>query len=184
MFLSPRYGCTLRASSTRDIITMAGITRFGFLAMAVAFHLVYILSIFDIYFVSPIVSGMRLFKVEREEGATAPADRLVLFVGKQLLSRVHVLIPRRRCPCLLNVYSFQAMDCGPTRHSNPSPIPIPSRTMISHRDPSPRFSDRGSSNMEHSESPTPECRPNPGLATWLSSPGCTKMCRRLRRVGS
>ncbi|MBE3045331.1 hypothetical protein IMZ48_22825 [Candidatus Bathyarchaeota archaeon] len=62
---------------------MAGITRFGFLAIAVAFHLVYILSIFDIYFVSPIVSGMRLFKVERTgPSAQSPADRLVLFVGE------------------------------------------------------------------------------------------------------
>lgn len=62
---------------------MAGITRFGFLAIAMAFHLVYILSIFDIYFVSPIVSGMRLFKVEQKgPSAQAPADRLVLFVGE------------------------------------------------------------------------------------------------------
>lgn len=61
---------------------MAGISRFGFLAIAVAFHLVYILSIFDIYFVSPIVSGMRLFKVERKSPAQPPADRLVLFVGE------------------------------------------------------------------------------------------------------
>lgn len=62
---------------------MAGITRFAYLAIAVAFHLVYILSIFDIYFVSPIVSGMRLFKVERKgPDAEPPADRLVLFVGE------------------------------------------------------------------------------------------------------
>ena len=61
---------------------MAGITRFGFLALAVVFHLVYILSIFDIYFVSPIVSGMRLFKVERKDSVQPPADRLVLYVGE------------------------------------------------------------------------------------------------------
>lgn len=60
---------------------MAAFTRFGFLALAVVFHLVYILSIFDIYFVSPVVSGMRLFAVEREPSVKAPADRLVLFVG-------------------------------------------------------------------------------------------------------
>lgn len=63
---------------------MAALARFGFLATAVIFHLVYILSIFDIYFVSPIVSGMRLFGVEREAHTKAPADRLVLFVGKRL----------------------------------------------------------------------------------------------------
>jgi GPI ethanolamine phosphate transferase 1 len=61
---------------------MAGITRAGFLAIAVAFHLIYIYSIFDIYFVSPIVSGMREYQVERPVGVQAPAKRLVLFVGK------------------------------------------------------------------------------------------------------
>ncbi|KAK7415609.1 Glycosyl phosphatidyl inositol anchor synthesis [Neonectria punicea] len=63
---------------------MAGFNRFGFLAIAVVFHAVYIFSIFDIYFVSPIVSGMQLFGVQRPEGAKAPADRLVLFVGDGL----------------------------------------------------------------------------------------------------
>ena len=62
---------------------MAGSSRIGFMAIAVAFHLVYILSIFDIYFVSPIVTGMQLFGVERTaDSPKAPADRLVLFVGK------------------------------------------------------------------------------------------------------
>lgn len=60
---------------------MAALLRFRFLAIAVVFHLVYIYSIFDIYFVSPIVSGMRLFQIERPESSPAPADRLMLFVG-------------------------------------------------------------------------------------------------------
>ncbi|OTA90287.1 hypothetical protein M434DRAFT_398066 [Hypoxylon sp. CO27-5] len=63
---------------------MAGTSRFRFLAIAVVFHLIYIYSIFDIYFVSPIVSGMQLFRVERPAGVKAPADRLVLFVGDGL----------------------------------------------------------------------------------------------------
>jgi phosphatidylinositol glycan class N len=63
---------------------MAALSRLGFLALAVVFHLVYIASIFDIYFVSPIVSGMRLYGIEREAPAKAPADRLVLFVGDGL----------------------------------------------------------------------------------------------------
>ncbi|KAH6899065.1 Phosphatidylinositolglycan class N-domain-containing protein [Thelonectria olida] len=63
---------------------MAGFNRFGFLAIAVVFHLVYIFSIFDIYFVSPIVSGMRLHGVQRPETSKPPADRLVLFVGDGL----------------------------------------------------------------------------------------------------
>jgi phosphatidylinositol glycan class N len=56
---------------------MAALPRARFLAIAVVFHLVYIYSIFDIYFVSPIVSGMREFSVPGE----APAKRLVLYVG-------------------------------------------------------------------------------------------------------
>jgi phosphatidylinositol glycan class N len=69
-------------------VDMAGLNRFGFLATAIVFHLVYILSIFDIYFVSPIVSGMRLVGVERPDHVKPPADRLVLFVGtvKRIIS--------------------------------------------------------------------------------------------------
>lgn len=63
---------------------MARLGRFGFLGVAVVFHLVYINSIFDIYFVSPIVSGMKPFGVERGSGIEAPAKRLVLFVGDGL----------------------------------------------------------------------------------------------------
>ncbi|KAI3402246.1 hypothetical protein diail_175 [Diaporthe ilicicola] len=63
---------------------MARFPRFRFLALAVVFHLIYIYSIFDIYFVSPVVSGMRLFAVERPAPSKAPADRLVLFVGDGL----------------------------------------------------------------------------------------------------
>ena len=63
---------------------MARLGRFGFLGLAVVFHVVYIASIFDIYFVSPIVHGMRSFGVERDNGAEIPAKRLVLFVGDGL----------------------------------------------------------------------------------------------------
>ncbi|KAL8682265.1 MAG: hypothetical protein Q9186_001634 [Xanthomendoza sp. 1 TL-2023] len=63
---------------------MARLGRFGFLAVAIVFHLIYIRSIFDIYFVSPIVSGMRSFAVKRGSDSEAPAQRLVLFVGDGL----------------------------------------------------------------------------------------------------
>ncbi|WQF80066.1 Putative sulfatase, GPI ethanolamine phosphate transferase 1 [Colletotrichum destructivum] len=63
---------------------MAVSSRAGFLAVAVVFHLVYIYSIFDIYFVSPIVSGMKLVQIDRSDHVKAPADRLVLFVGDGL----------------------------------------------------------------------------------------------------
>jgi phosphatidylinositol glycan class N len=72
---------------------MVRVNRFGFLAIAVAFHFVYIWSIFDIYFVSPIVSGMREFQVERPNGVEAPAKRLVLFVGLLL----HQVLSKRSC---------------------------------------------------------------------------------------
>lgn len=57
---------------------MAQSGRYRLLIVAVVFHLVYIYSIFSIYFVSPIVHGMREHCVETQE---APAKRLVLFVG-------------------------------------------------------------------------------------------------------
>ena len=63
---------------------MARLGRGAFLALAVVFHVVYIYSIFDIYFVSPVVSGMRAHNVQRKPGASPPAKRLVLFVGDGL----------------------------------------------------------------------------------------------------
>lgn len=63
---------------------MARLNRFGFVVIAVGFHLVYIASIFDIYFVSPIVHGMQAYSVPRSNGAKAPAQRLVLIVGDGL----------------------------------------------------------------------------------------------------
>jgi GPI ethanolamine phosphate transferase 1 len=63
---------------------MAKFGRSAFLAIAVFFHVIYIFSIFDIYFVSPVVSGMRAYDVERKQGAQPPAKRLVLFVGDGL----------------------------------------------------------------------------------------------------
>lgn len=58
--------------------TMAQFGRYRFLIVAVVFHLIYIYSIFSIYFVSPVVHGMREHRIETQE---APAKRLVLFVG-------------------------------------------------------------------------------------------------------
>ncbi|KAK3719319.1 Glycosyl phosphatidyl inositol anchor synthesis [Vermiconidia calcicola] len=60
---------------------MARIGRLAFLAFAVAFHVVYMFSIFDVYFVSPIVGGIKAFRVDTPK---APAKRLVLYVGDGL----------------------------------------------------------------------------------------------------
>ena len=63
---------------------MARVNRFTFVTIAVVFHLVYIASIFDIYFVSPIVHGMGAYSIPRRPGTEAPAKRLVLYVGDGL----------------------------------------------------------------------------------------------------
>ena len=63
---------------------MARLGRVRFLTLAVIFHLIYVYSIFDIYFVSPIVSGMKEYGVDRDPGTKAPAKRLFLFVGDGL----------------------------------------------------------------------------------------------------
>lgn len=55
----------LRASST------------SILLLGLAFHLVYILSVFDCYFTSPVVHGMQHFRA-----GGGPAKRLVLIVGE------------------------------------------------------------------------------------------------------
>ncbi|KFX93247.1 hypothetical protein O988_06906, partial [Pseudogymnoascus sp. VKM F-3808] len=80
------YARVVKALTEKPItvLDMARVTRFGFLATAVVFHLVYIFSIFDIYFVSPIVSGMHQFEIERPKDVEAPAKRLVLYVGDGL----------------------------------------------------------------------------------------------------
>lgn len=57
---------------------MARLKRSQFLGIAVVFHLLYVYSIFDIYFVSPVVGGMKAHRVQ----ASPPAQRVVLFVGR------------------------------------------------------------------------------------------------------
>lgn len=60
---------------------MARLSRLQFLGVAVVFHLLYICSIFDTYFVSSVVNGMNSYRVETPEPS---AKRVVLFIGMYL----------------------------------------------------------------------------------------------------
>lgn len=60
------------------------------LVVGLLFHLVYMLSIFDIYFRSPLVQGIEPIPPTAE----APAKRLVLFVGIQIPSSILIMIDR------------------------------------------------------------------------------------------
>ena len=114
---------------------MARLGRGGFLALAVVFHLVYIYSIFDIYFVSPIVHGMQAYRVEQHH---APAKRLVLYVGDGLRADK----------------AFQSFpDPSPPDPSNPDLTPRPLAPYIRSR-----VLEHGTFGVSHTRVPT-ESRP-------------------------
>jgi hypothetical protein len=92
---------------------MARLGRMGFLALAVVFHVVYLFSIFDIYFVSPIVTGMRPFSVDTPE---APAKRLVLYVGMHAIEYFVVTYTQ--------LTQSQVTAFAPTRPSNTFLTPL------------------------------------------------------------
>ncbi|KAB8228299.1 GPI ethanolamine phosphate transferase 1 [Aspergillus alliaceus] len=57
---------------------MARLSRLQFLGVAITFHLLYVCSTFDVYFVSPVVGGMKAHRVQTS--GPPPARRVVLFV--------------------------------------------------------------------------------------------------------
>ncbi|KAI9323207.1 Phosphatidylinositolglycan class N-domain-containing protein [Dichotomocladium elegans] len=72
------------------------------LCIGILFHIVYLFSIFDIYFKSPLVHGM----TPQRSPLRAPADRLVLFVGKSDGLRADKIIEadgQHRAPFLRDV---------------------------------------------------------------------------------
>ncbi|KAF8527215.1 PigN-domain-containing protein [Gautieria morchelliformis] len=67
------------------------------LLLGLVFHLVYIMSVFDCYFTSPVVHGMKQFSTE-----TPQADRVVLIVGDGL-----------RADLLFNLHPFPTIPGSP-----------------------------------------------------------------------
>jgi len=54
------------------------------LLLGLVFHVVYLRSVFDCYFTSPVLQGMKNYGAT-QEGQQAPAKRLVLIVGSSYL---------------------------------------------------------------------------------------------------
>ena len=77
----------------------------GLLVLGIVFHLVYIGTVFDCYFASPVVHGMRQYKLPR-----AQAKRLVLIVG----ARTRPLRWLFEGPPNVLSCIFQVMVCAPT----------------------------------------------------------------------
>lgn len=63
------------------------------LVLGLVFHLVYIATVFDCYFTSPVVHGMQRYKVEGPGAAsTAKAKRVVLIVGNECSLRASITL--------------------------------------------------------------------------------------------
>lgn len=59
------------------------------LLLGLVFHVVYLRSVFDCYFTSPVVQGMKNYGAT-QEGQEAPAKRLVLIVGVFYLQKQYL----------------------------------------------------------------------------------------------
>ena len=145
----------------------------GFLGIAVLFHLIYIYSIFDIYFVSPISHGMQAYRVKGD----APAKRLVLYVGMLTLTSI-----ARHCADAI----IQATVFALTRLSRSTLIPplTPIPRHPKSRAISRPFYGHEYSIMAHSVSLTHGYLQNLVLVMLPSSPGCMRTSPQSPRAGS
>lgn len=76
--LGPARACRPLCTSPESVMTTGSSSIAGLLVLGIVFHLVYIGTVFDCYFASPVVHGMRQYKLPQ-----AQAKRLVLIVGAQ-----------------------------------------------------------------------------------------------------
>jgi phosphatidylinositol glycan class N len=94
------------------------------LVIGLVFHLVYIASVFDCYFTSPVVRGMQQFPAgwrHKEGTGNEGAKRLVLFVGKRSFRSLNVhtrlihllLADGLRADLLFNLNPFPSISNAP-----------------------------------------------------------------------
>ena len=82
----PRIHCYVSPHTGRSEWLMITPTARFLIVVGLVFHCVYIFSIFDIYFRSPLIHGM----TPHSSSAPPLADRLVLFVGKEHITRKQI----------------------------------------------------------------------------------------------
>ena len=139
---------------------MATLGRKSFLAIAIFFHLLYMYSIFDIYFVSPIVSGMRAYGADL---ADPPAKRLVLIVG-MLLWPLQAAVERDRSEDRLTQTTGDGLRADKAFQEFPDPSPNAPNTTETQRPRRlmpfirSRIESHGTFGVSHTRVPT-ESRP-------------------------
>lgn len=93
------------------------------LTLGLVFHLVYIGTVFDCYFTSPVVHGMRPHRLPQAE-----AKRLVLIVGTETLFDISL-----SCMLVSHASESQVTGCARTSCS----ARMPARSYRTHRSESP-----------------------------------------------
>jgi phosphatidylinositol glycan class N len=114
------------------------------LILGLLFHIIFIGSVFDCYFTSPVVNGMKRFNV-----GSAPAKRLVLIVGARLVVSVESQTDPRRIGDGLRADLLYNLNPFPTVPNSPRIVAPYLRSIIE---------ERGAFGISHTRVPT-ESRP-------------------------